>query len=214
MLKIKNKKVKILPVLIAVSIIIIIFIIFQLNFSKNNYKNQNNGNNISNKTLEEVEQYILNINSYKAVLNVTIKSNKNTNQYIIKQTHNKEEDIQEVLEPESVKGIKIIYKSNKIEIQNTKLNVNKIYNNYPYVIDNNLWLNSFIEDYKNTEKENKEIVDEEEIIKIVIIDTDSKIKQKELYIDKKTGNPTKLLLKEDNKNTLIYILYSEIELNK
>ena len=46
---------------------------------KKDYKNINIGNNISNKTLDEVEDYILNISSYKAKLEVTINSNKNTN---------------------------------------------------------------------------------------------------------------------------------------
>ena len=41
----------------------------------------------------------------------------------------------------------------------------------------------------------------------------SKIKYKELYIDTKTGKPTKLLIQDNNKKSIIYILYNEIELN-
>lgn len=203
----KSKQKIIIITIIAIAIVIFISIFFKIN-----YKKINTGNNILNKTLDEVQEYICNINSYEATMEVTINSNKNTNKYKIKQTHDENEDIQEILEPENVKGIKFIYKDNTLQIINTSLNLTKIYNNYPYIESNNLWLNDFLEEYKQADNENKEATenDEEVVLKLEVQNEDSNIKYKELYLDKKTGNPTKLLIQDNNKNTVIYILYSEI----
>ena len=35
---------------------------------------------------------------------------------------------------------------------------------------------------------------------------------KTLYIDKKTGKPTKMEIKDNSKNTSVYILYREVKL--
>ena len=203
----KSKQKIIIITIIAIAIVIFVSIFFKIN-----YKKINTGNNILNKTLDEVQEYICNINSYEATMEVTINSNKNTNKYKIKQTHDENEDTQEILEPENVKGIKFIYKDNTLQIINTNLNLTKIYNNYPYIESNNLWLNDFLEEYKQADNENKEATenDEEVVLKKKEKNEDSNIKYKELYLDKKTGNPTKLLIQDNNKNTVIYILYSEI----
>ena len=203
----KSKQKIIIITIIAIAIVIFVSIFFKIN-----YKKINTGNNILNKTLDEVQEYICNINSYEATMEVTINSNKNTNKYKIKQTHDENEDIQEILEPENVKGIKFIYKDNTLQIINTNLNLTKIYNNYHYIESNNLWLNDFLEEYKQADNENKEATenDEEVVLKLEVQNEDSNIKYKELYLDKKTGNPTKLLIQDNNKNTVIYILYSEI----
>ena len=203
----KSKQKIIIITIIAIAIVIFVSIFFKIN-----YKKINTGNNILNKTLDEVQEYICNINSYEATMEVTINSNKNTNKYKIKQTHDESEDTQEILEPENVKGIKFIYKDNTLQIINTNLNLTKIYNNYHYIESNNLWLNDFLEEYKQADNENKEATenDEEVVLKLEVQNEDSNIKYKELYLDKKTGNPTKLLIQDNNKNTVIYILYSEI----
>ena len=213
MLKIADILNKNRRILLFIGVLIgFLLIIFIINFTRKDYKNINIGNNISNKTLDDVEEYILNISSYKAKLEVTINSNKNTNKYILTQVHNKDEDVQEIISPENIKGMKLLYKDNTLTIKNTMLDLQKVYNNYPYIESNNLWLNSFIEEYKISK--NKKIFNEDENIIILIeVSTDSKIKYKELYLDKKTLKPTKLLLQDNNKKAIIYILYNEIELN-
>ncbi len=203
-----NKRIAVFAVILLIILLIIFFIIL----SRKDYKNINIGNNNSNKTLDEVEDYILNISSYKAKLEVTINSNKNTNKYLLTQIHNKDEDIQEIILPENIKGIKLVYKGNTLTIQNTMLDLQKIYNDYPYIENNNLWLNSFIEEYKIAK--NKKISNKDDNIVLQIeINADSKIKYKELYLDKETLKPTKLLIKDNNQKEIIYILYNEIELN-
>lgn len=213
MLKIADILNKNRRILLFIGVLIgFLLIIFIINFTRKDYKNINIGNNISNKTLDDVEEYILNISSYKAKLEVTINSNKNTNKYILTQVHNKDEDVQEIISPENIKGMKLLYKDNTLTIKNTMLDLQKVYNNYPYIESNNLWLNSFIEEYKISK--NKKIFNEDENIIILIeVSMDSKIKYKELYLDKKTLKPTKLLLQDNDKNEIIYILYNEIELN-
>lgn len=213
MLKIADILNKNRRILLFIGVLIgFLLIIFIINFTRKDYKNINIGNNISNKTLDDVEEYILNISSYKAKLEVTINSNKNTNKYILTQVHNKDEDVQEIISPENIKGMKLLYKDNTLTIKNTMLDLQKVYNNYPYIESNNLWLNSFIKEYKISK--NKKIFNEDENIIILIeVSMDSKIKYKELYLDPKTLNPTKLLIQDNDKNEIIYILYNEIELN-
>ena len=48
------------------------------------YKSLKFGNNISNKSADKIEKYILGINSYELKADITIESNKNTNNYRIK----------------------------------------------------------------------------------------------------------------------------------
>lgn len=206
----KNKKIFI--IITSIFFIFILSIIFFTQFYKNNYKTINIGNTNTNKTLEEVKDYILNINSYKATLEVTIKSNKNTNKYILTQIHNKDTDIQEIIKPDNIKGVRLTYKNQTLKIENTNLNLEKIYNNYPYIESNNLWLNSFIEQYKIADNPNISIQDET-IFMSFEVKNDPIIKHKELYLDKKTLKPTKLLIQDNNKNEIIYILYNEIEVN-
>lgn len=206
MLKVKkrehSKKKMYIPIASAFFVLIIIII-----FAKNNYKFSKNGNNISNQNNDKICDNILNISSYKATLEVTIKSNKNTNKYILKQTHNLNEETQEVLEPESIKGTKTTYNSGKITIQSNKLNITKSYKDGKNLENNDLWLSTFINEYKNSKKE---VIDEnkEKIIKIK-----NEKRQKELYIDKKTQKPTKLIIYNNNQKEEINIIYNEIEIN-
>lgn len=193
MLKIADILNKNRRILLFIGVLIgFLLIIFIINFTRKDYKNINIGNNISNKTLDDVEEYILNISSYKAKLEVTINSNKNTNKYILTQVHNKDEDVQEIISPENIKGMKLLYKDNTLTIKNTMLDLQKVYNNYPYIESNNLWLNSFIEEYKISK--NKKIFNEDENIIILIeVSMDSKIKYKELYLDKKNTKTNKVI---------------------
>ncbi len=203
---IKSKKFLIIVVGIAILLVIISII-----FSKKSYETINIGNNNLNKTLEEVEDYILNIKEYTATIEVTVNSNKNSNKYLIKQNHKDKNDEQEVLEPDTIKGVKLEYKDSSLKIENSNLNLKKIYNNYPYIESNILWLNSFIEEYRNSEQRN--ITEKnEEIVMQIKRKNDKKIAIEELILDKKTLKPTKLSIMDNSKNVIVYILYNEIEI--
>ena len=199
-----NKK-KILIILAVLIIgIIIVFLV------KNNYKNLKFGNNITSKSIEEIEDYILNISSYEAKIEVTVTSNKNENKYILNQKCNNNVLKQEACEPINIQGLQTIYNDGNLEIKNTKLGLTTILENYPYVTENVLWLSSFIKDYKESEKKS---VREEENMYVMDVTTDylnQYMYNKTLYIDKKTNKPIKMLIKDKNNKTLIYILYNEI----
>lgn len=201
-----NKKI-FLAIFIGIAIILIIF------FAQNIYKKTNIGNTIINKTTEEIINNILNMKSYKANLSAKIKSNKNENTYVLtqKSTDGKVYE-QEVLEPNTIQGTIIQHDGTNLKIGNTKLNLSKIYENYPYLTQNELLLNSFIEDYKNS-KDSKIEETESEIILTTNVENGNKyIKYKTLKIDKNTGKPTKLEIKDVTQNVLVYILYNDIEM--
>ena len=192
---------------IIIFIIIIILLILIIFFFTNKAKKIKSGNNSSS---QEIIDNILNISSYETVIEVEINSNKNTNKYIIKQKYIAPDiSQQEIIEPENIQGIKIIKNKNELKIENSKYNLSKIYNDYEYMTDNCLDLNTFIENYKLNGKEIYEEKDNEIILRI---ETNHKYnKYIELYISKETGKPTKMEIKDNSKNTLIYILYREVK---
>ena len=199
----KNKLIKIIILIIC---IVIFFIFFYINMAKN----LKTGNNNSS---QEIVDYILNISSYETVIEVEVNSNKNTNKYVIKQKYiSPNISEQEVLEPTNIQGVKISKNGNELKVEHTKLSLSKIYNNYEYMIDNCIDLNSFIEDYKNNENKNYE-ENQNEIIMNLQSNKNKYTKYKTLYIDKKTEKPTKMEIKDNSKKTVIYILYKEVKIN-
>lgn len=138
-------------IIILFVIVLILFVI--LNFFS--YKKVKTGNNITNKTLQEVENYILNIRSYNAEIELSVNSNKNSNKYILKQEFKSPNSCyQEVIEPQNIKGLTIKYDGVNMQISNSKLELSKIYNDYEYISDNVLWLSDFITNYKNNNRKN------------------------------------------------------------
>ena len=140
-----NKKIFIFVTIIFILILIISITIY--------YKNQKSGNNTINKSDEQIVQDILNISSYNAKIEIEVNSNKNSNKYIIKQEVKKRISKQEVLEPENIQGLVTEYDGKNLKIVNNKLNLTTLYENYEYIANNTLWLNSFIEEYKSIDNE-------------------------------------------------------------
>ena len=206
--QINFKKIIIISILIITIISLIIF------FIKNAYNHSQTGNNISNKSMEDIKENILNISSYEATIEVTVNSNKNTNKYILKQNSVMPDVFtQEVIEPENIKKLKTIYDGKSLKIENTKLNLSKIYEEYEQIASNTLFLSTFIQNYKN-DNQAELYTENDEIILECKVQNDNKyqVKQK-LYISKNSGMPTKMEIKDINKNTLVYILYNEIKIN-
>lgn len=204
----KKKLIIILGILAVLVTSVIIYF-----FIKNNYKNLKSGNNMSNKNLKEIEEYILSIRSYNAKIEVEIQSNKNKNKYVLEQKY-AEPNVQKqiVLEPSNIEGLETIFDGNNLKINNTKLNLSTIYENYSDVTSNFLWLNTFTEEYKKMIETGKQnIIEQNGIIIMEIKDADEV--NKKLYIDRKTGKPIKMQIKNVSKNTTVYILYNEIEIN-
>lgn len=193
----KNKRIVFLIVLI-----ILIAIGLFIFFSNNETKNFKIGNNTSS---QEIVDYILNINSYEAIIEVDIKSNKNENKYKIKQVYNGENNnSHEVLEPSNIAGVKLIKEGNNLKLENSNLNLTNIMQNYEYISDNVLDLYSFIEDYKS----NTNSKWEEKNDKIVM-----KTSNRTLYINRENGLLEKMEIHDNSKKTAIYILYNEVNVN-
>lgn len=202
----KNKKRKYI-----ILFIVLISIIFLVIFINKTAKNSKIG---KNSTSQEIVNYILNINSYQSEIEVEVKSNKNTNKYKINQIYvNDEKNIQEVIEPENIKGIKIIKEKNKIKIENTRLNLTKVIEDYKDITQNKIDLENFIKDFKNNT--NSKYKQENNMI---IMETSTNIKNEyqkyeNLYINKDTAKPEKMEILDTNKNTTIYIKYNKININ-
>ena len=86
------------------------------------------------------------------------------------------------------------------------------FQNYQYIVENRLWLDSFIEDFKTLENK-KTSSDQNEIILEVKRENMPYNIYKKLYIDKKTRKPIKLIVQDINQKTLVYILYTEITIS-
>lgn len=207
--EINKRKVIISAVVIALLVVgLIIFIKFNNNMAKNSKIGKNSSS-------QEIVDYILNINSYKTEVDVEVKSNKNSNKYKISQEYiSSEKSIQEVIEPSNISGIKIIKEGNNLKIENTKLSITKVIEDYKDITQNNLDLINFIENYKKNpnskwKEENNQIVME------TTVETSNNYQKYEtLYISKEKAEPTKMEIKDTNQNTIIYIIYNEIKINK
>ena len=192
--------------IILILIILIILTLFFLIY----YKTGKNGNNI-NKSTEDIVRNILNISSYEAEMEVFVESNKITNRYKIQQLYTKPNIIKQIVkEPSNIENLTITYDGKNMKIENTRLGLSKIYNEYEYISQNILWLSSFIDNYNK----NSKVIETEEDIQIEnnSIFINYNIKQV-LYINKKTSLPIKLEIYDNNKNKKIYIKYNEIKLN-
>ena len=201
----KNKKVLFLFVVIIIIIFSIIFIY------KNMTKKSKVGNNMSS---QEIVDYILNINSYRANVTVQVNCNKKTNKYVIFQEYSKENgSVQEVLEPSNIAGTKITNKDGNLVIENTKMNLSTIFENYKGLGENALDLSVFIDDCKLSNNVKSEELNGQVVIETKCNNGNKYRENKKLYIDKEKLIPTKLIIEDNNQNTTINIEYNEIELN-
>lgn len=201
----KNKKI----IIILVIAIILAILSFLFIFKDNTAKNLKIGNNT---TSQEIVDFILNMSSYEAKIEVEVQSNKNESRYIIKQNYNgEEENSQEILEPSNIAGVKIIRSGNTLKLENTELNLTSIFENYQYVADSCLDLSSFIKDYKQDQKASWEENNGQIIMQAE--SQNARKGQRKLYINRETGKPEKMELQDTNKKTVIYILYNEVTVN-
>lgn len=212
----ENEKVKPKKKVIYITLLIIIMLIISFFVIKNNYKNIKLGNNIIVQNPDSIVDNILNIKSYEANVTVKVISNKNENTYELEQKNIKEKEyLQIIRKPPEIEGMEIIFRNNKLEIKNSKLNLTKIYEEYQYVTENELDLMSFVKECSNLENEKKIINEEEQVIIDLKIKNESNkyIKYKKVYIDKKTGKILKMEIKDITQNIRVYILYNEIKIN-
>lgn len=196
-------------------ILFFIFIVVLIFLSKKTYKNNTFGNNINNKNSEEIKNYILAISSYESEIEVEVKSNKNNNKYVIIQKYVTPNIYkQKVLQPSNIENIVIIYDGKDLKIENSKINLSRLYENYNCITENFLYLTSFIEDYKNNN--NSTCVEENHQIIMATKSNNTNNKYatyKKLYINRENGKPNKMEILDVNKNITVNIKYNEIKIN-
>ena len=199
----------------VITLIIIVILIITLIFIKSYYKKTKHGNNISNKSIQELAEYILGINSYEANEEITVKSNKNTNKYIVYEKCSKEDNLykKEIIEPENLNGVNFTYDGENLKIENSKLNLTKLYERFPYIGEGNTTILDFIENYKESEETKIEETDKEIVISVKIKNSNKYIAYEKLYISKEKCIPTKLEIQDLAQKEVIYILYNEIKVN-
>ncbi len=204
------KAVKLKKIVIFVILFLIIFSIFY-------YKNFLFGNNISkNRSENKIEDRLNDLKNYKAELSITVTSNKTQNSYEVLQEVKEDYSMQEVKAGEVVEGVKIELNQNHLKISNSKLNLEKVYEDYHNLLDNSLFLNTFVADYENSENDSSYSEENGEVIFEVSLNRSQNtyIKYKKLHVDSKTGKPTKLEVKDNTKKETICIVYNNIELKQ
>lgn len=196
-----NKKIVFIFAIICIIVFLIFYYIFYIS-----------GNNIIRNQKEFIEDIFEELECYEADIEVTITSNKNENKYSMKQIVDGENSKLIINSPENVKGLEIEIKSNNLKITNEKTNTEKIYENYKKIINSSLFISSFIEEYEEFPIQIQEN-ENEMIIKIDLErETNTYTKIKELYLDKQTGLPTKLLIKDNNQKINTSIIYNDIKI--
>lgn len=192
--------------------IVIFVIIFCMIFAILYYKNFLFGNNISkNRSGEEI---LNDMEQYNAEIKVTITSNKTQNEYIMQQEVKDDYCMQEVKKGDSIEGVKIELNQNNLKISNTKLNLEKVYENYNNLLNHAMFLNSFVADYKDDANDSNCFEENGELIFEVKLNNNQNtyIKYKKLYVDSESGKPTKMEIKSHLKNETICIIYNNIEI--
>ncbi len=172
------------------------------------------GNNIIKNRSDDIENIFSNMQNYCADVTVKVLSNKTENSYVMYQEVANDWSMQEIKEGEDVAGVKIELNGDNLKVSNSKLNLEKVYQNYSNLLNNSLFLNTFANDYQNEQNEIK-CYDEngEKIIEIKLnSNQNTYIKYKKLYVDSKTMLPTKLEIKDNTKKETICIVYNNIEL--
>ena len=191
-------------------IYILLSIIFILIFLIFYYKNLKLGNTIIKIDKEEVIENILK-RHFKYEAKVKVYSNKNENEYRLKIVEDEKNSLLEAIGENSISGLKIEKKNGDLTVKNTKLKLDKIYENYQEMTDNSLFLSTFRKDCKETNKITEEETTNSIVIKIILKNETKYIKYKELYISKTTGMPTKMIIKDSSKQPKIIIEYTSIE---
>ena len=137
-------------VIVIIGVISIVFLLtFILKKGSGDYKFGKSGNNRNS----EIEKVIFHISSYKAEADVTVKSNKNTNRYKLLQEVSENREYQKVIEPEVINGTEFLFENGVLKITNSKINAEKIYENYPNLTNNFLFLTDFLREFQKVKNE-------------------------------------------------------------
>lgn len=171
------------------------------------------GNNKSVKDVNELNEYILNIESYNLEAKITVNSNKNTNTYWLKEKSENGSLVTEVISENTNNGIICEYKNESLTIRNTQLELPRIFADYKELFTNPLDLNSFIQDYKLDEKKEIKTKDDYYIVSVKSVNTQNKYTtHKVMYFSRSKNQIERIEVKDINNNQTIIIEYSNFKL--
>ena len=158
-----------------------------------------------------VEDVLNKFNNYEANIEVIIKSNKSENKYSMNQIVEEDKSKTIVNGPENIKGMTIELGNNTLKITNAN-NMEKIYNDYKPILNNSLFLNSFVNDYKkngaNIQETNDEIIIQ--VHENNNLNTYTNLKK--LHLDKTNNMPKELIIGDNTKKENIRIIYNDIKI--
>ncbi len=195
----KNKKIVFVFAIICILIFLFIYYIFGIL-----------GNNKNRSQEEIVENLLKEICSYEANITVEVFSNKNENTYDIYQYADEDKSKCVVKSPEEIEGLTIENEEEKLKISNSKLKMEKVYQGYEELFNNNLFLNTFSKDCEENDFNYYE--KDEELILEVKLNNNTYAKYKELHFDLQSNIPKELLIKDNTKKTSIRIIYNDIKI--
>ena len=100
------------------------------------------------------------------------------------------------------------------ELGDAELVNTNVIEDYPYITNNCIDLNNFIEEYKQNQTSSMKEEGDTIILKTISNSENPYIKYETLTLDKKTCKPLQMEIKSDNQKTTIYILYNEVKIKE
>ena len=170
---------------------------------------------VKQQTKEEVysdfQKKINYMTSYTCTANITAINNKSESKYIINHTYKKPSYYKlEIVAPENLKGKTIEYYENKIVIKNQSLGdvieLPKVGNNKLY-----LFVGDFIQDYARKESVRMNFYSGDLLALEIDIPENIYFSKQILYIDKKTKNPVKMEILDNEGEKKFIVEYTDFE---
>lgn len=170
---------------------------------------------VKQQTKEEIysdfQKKINFMTSYTYTANITVINNKSQSKYIIKHTYKKPSYYKlEIIEPQNLKGKTMEYYENKIIIKNQKLGdvieLPKVGNNKLY-----LFIGDFIQDYSRKESVRMNFYYDDQLALEIDIPENIYFSKQILYIDKKTKNPVKMEILDNEGEKKFIVEYTDFQ---
>ncbi|WP_455541972.1 germination lipoprotein GerS [Intestinibacter sp.] len=161
---------------------------------------------------EDFQKKITKMTYYTCKADITVINNKSESKYIMNHTYKKPSYYKlEIIEPKSLNGKTTEYYEDKIIIKNKQLDdVIKL----PNVGDNKLYLfvGDFVQDFLQEDSINMSVSDEQLILERDLSQENAYLSKQILYIDKKTKNPVKMEILNNEGEKKFVVNYTNFEL--
>lgn len=160
---------------------------------------------------EDFQKKITKMTSYTCKADITVINNKSKSKYIINHTYKKPSYYKlEIVEPKNLNGKTIEYYKDKIIIKNKQLDdVIEL----PNVGDNKLYLfiGDFVQDFLQEDAINMSVSEEQLILERDLSQENSCLSKQILYIDKKTKNPVKMEILNNEGEKKFIVNYTDFQ---